>query len=453
MNKILAHFKYFVIIVIFVLGINITFHYFNTQEVPSVDTFLNYLLWTAYFSLGMYLINTPVTIWVSRIFPNFDLKSILYRILTGVVASTIVSLIGGLILYAGMLYMTGTSWEELKNWILSKESYDSIKMMGWLAATISTVMHFFLIGKNKQQQTIREQKEKIVLVTTQHDSLKAQIGPHFLFNSLNVLNGLIEENPHRAQQFVAELSMIYRYVLEQKDKALVSLKDEIAFSRTYLHLIQMRYESGLEYEIEEVDDENWQIVPLSLQILLENCVKHNRISSQEVLKIKVYIQDGKLYVTNNLQKKFNKQDNIGKGLKGIVEGYNNITRQKVEILETDQEFKVVLPLISKQDIYMKNQEIYTENDIRQAKKRVKELKDFYWNLSSYLIVNAFLTFLDLFDGSLDWVYWPILGWGMGILFHAIEVFGKFNTSRWEDRQIQKELERRKAQRENFKNLD
>ena len=316
--------------------------------------------------------------------------------------------------------------------------------------TIAITFQVLLLIQHYQSNKLKEQKQKVIRISSEHESLKSQISSHFLFNSLNVLNGLIEEDPSKAQEFVSELSSIYRYVLEQKDKTLVSLNEEIHFSQIYMQLIQKRYEDGLHFEIDAEIQELYQIVPLSLQILIENCIKHNRISSQEPLHIVVKLEDGILTVKNNLQPKKNHQKSTGKGLKHIVNRFQNLTRKPVEILQTEAEFIVKLPLITENIKTMEINQKYTEEEYENAKKRVEEVQGFYWNLASYVVVNLFLTFLDLKDnGQYDWAYWALIGWGIGITFHAINVFGLFNSTHWKDEMIRKELEKRKSERENF----
>ena len=100
-------------------------------------------------------------------------------------------------------------------------------------------------------------------------------------------------------------------------------------------------------------------------------------------------------------------------------------------------------------ITMEINQKYTKEEYKTAKKRVEEIQGFYWNLASYIIVNLFFTFLDLRDGDYDWAFWPLVGWGIGVFFHAIETFGFFNSQSWKDRMVQKELERRQREREEF----
>lgn len=451
MKKLLIHIRYSTGLVLIIMLVFMLIYIVNTGKIPTWNDVLNNLVWTSFFTYGLYLVNAPISLIVRERFGGNNLKAFLRRLLAGVFLSVIATIIAGSILYIIMLLIQGNSFDEIVNWLLSIKSVNSFRQLVWIAGTISVTFYIFSFIQNYQAIKLKEQKEKIIRISTEHESLKSQIGPHFLFNSLNVLNGLISENQDKAQEFVSELSSVYRYVLEQNDKSLVSLREEIDFSRTYMNLVQKRFEDGLEFEVIEKFDPDFQIVPLSLQILLENCIKHNRISSDENLRIKVYIEEDYLLIKNNLQVKKQLHKSTGKGLKNIIERYKSFTRKKVEIQQTDDEFIVKLPLLTEKITTMEIIQNYTEEEIKAAKKRVEELQGFYWNLASYIIIVSFLHFLDLRDGSYEWAYWPLLGWGIGISFHAIEVFGMFNSSSWKDRQVQKELERRKNERDRFFN--
>lgn len=449
MKKLLLHLRYSTFLVLIITSLFTVIYIINTSEIPTWGNVFSNLGWTAFFTYGLYLANAPVTLLVQRRIEGNGWKTFLKRLIAGVFFSIIATVIAGGILYIIMLFVNGNNWTEISNWLLSVKSVASFQQLIWIAATISVTFHVFAFIQQFQANKLKEQTQKIVQISTEHESLKSQIGPHFLFNSLNVLNGLISENQDKAQEFVSELSSVYRYVLEQNDKSLVSLREEIDFSRTYMNLIQKRFEDGLEFEVVEDFDLSYQVVPLSLQILLENCIKHNRISSDEILKVKVYIKDDYLLIKNNLQIKNQLHKSTGKGLRNIIDRYKSFTRKKVEIQQTDQEFIVKLPLLTEKITTMEIIQNYTEEEIKAAKKRVEELQGFYWNLASYIIINSFLHFLDLKDGHYNWAYWPLLGWGVGIAFHAIEIFGMFNSSSWKDKQVQKELERRKNERDRF----
>lgn len=447
--KIRAHIKYAILIILGITLIFIASQVATTSELPSAVSVLKTLGWVCFYGLPFYLVNALIYNQISEKITYTNFRPIMWGLILGISLSCFISILLGGVLFTAELLLTGQSFQEATDWLFSADSIPAMQRMIWISATVACVMYVFNFVQRYQASKLERQKERVVQISTEHESLKSQIGPHFLFNSLNVLNGLISENQDKAQEFVSELSSVYRYVLEQNDKALVSLREEIDFSKTYMNLIQKRFEDGLEFEVVEDFDLNYQIVPLSLQILLENCIKHNRISSDEILKVKVYIENDYLLIKNNLQIKNQLNKSTGKGLKNIINRYKSFTRKKVEIQQTENEFIVKIPLLTEKITTMEIIQNYTEEEIKAAKKRVEELQGFYWNLASYVIINAFLHFLDLKDGSYQWAFWPLMGWGIGIAFHAIEVFGMFNSASWKDRQIQRELERRKNERDRF----
>jgi len=449
MKKTGLHIKYLILIIIGITMMFLAMHVVEKSELPDWNSIWRTLGWTSFYAIPLYLVNSFIYVLIEKSISGNTWKNYVSRFLAGILLSCIISILIGGILFILNLMIEGQTYQESIDWLFSKQSVSSIQQMLWISGTIACILYSINFILKYQANQIKEQKLKVVKISTEHESLKSQIGPHFLFNSLNVLNGLIDENPDKAQEFVSELSSVYRYVLEQKDKSLVSLREEIEFSKTYMNLVQKRFEDGLEFEIEENVPEDLEIVPLSLQILLENCIKHNRISSVEPLKVKVYLEEGKLVIHNNLQIKNQLKESTGKGLQNIINRYKSFTRKEVEINQTATDFTVKLPLLTEKNIVMEINQKYTEEEYKAAKKRVEDLQGFYWNLASYFIINLFFTFLDLRDGDYDWAFWPLLGWGIGIGFHAIETFGFFNSNNWKDQMIKKELDRRQRELDDF----
>jgi hypothetical protein len=450
MKNISVHIRYAVLIIFGISLIFLASNIANSEEFPTWTEVLKTFGWTSFYCIPFYAANAFIYSVIHKKFSFNNWKNFLKRLILGIIVSGLISVLLGGVLFVLEGIISGDGFAETVNWVFSVESLDEIQRLIWISSTVAIVMYVFIFIRKYQEEKLKIQKQKTVRISTEHESLKSQIGPHFLFNSLNVLNGLIDENPHKAQEFVSELSSVYRYVLEQKDKSLVSLREEIDFSKTYMNLIQKRFEDGLAFEIQENIPEDFQIVPLSLQILLENCIKHNRISANEPLKVKVYIENDKLIIHNNLQIKNQMNQSTGKGLQNIINRYKTFTEQKVEIIKTEREFIVKIPLLTEKIITMEIEKNYTKEEYKTAKKRVEEIQGFYWNLASYVIVNSFFLFLDLRDnGELDWAFWPLAGWGIGVVFHAIETFGFFNSQSWKDRMVQKELERRQREREEF----
>ena len=312
-----------------------------------------------------------------------------------------------------------------------------------LSLGVSVFMHarsFMINWKNATNKEVTHQKILAGRANAQFESLKNQIDPHFLFNSLNVLNSLIEENPENAQKFTTSLSKIYRYVLEQKDKELVSVEEELAFAKTYMNLLKMRFENSLFYEVSDFNtNPEAKVVPLSLQLLLENTVKHNVVSEKKPLHIRIYEEDNYLVIQNDYQKKEVLQNRKGVGLENIINRYGIITKRKVIIEQNTKTFTVKIPILTKQIAVMENRETRNRNNAYyKAKKRVEQLKGFYGNLISYCCVIPIIIFINLkFSPQFHWFWFSTVGWGFGLIMHAFKVFGY--SSRWEERKIQEIL--------------
>ena len=312
----------------------------------------------------------------------------------------------------------------------------SIIITFFVTLSIYTITFYKAYNENK----VKEQKIIAGTANAKFESLKNQIDPHFLFNSLNVLSSLIEENPDNAQRFTTSLSKIYRYVLEQKDKELISVEEELAFAKTYMNLLKMRFENSLFYELPSFNiNPEAKVVPLSLQLLLENTVKHNVVSEQRPLHIRIYVEGDYLAVQNDYQKKEVLQERQGVGLQNIINRYGIITNRKVLIAQNEKTFTVKIPILTKQITVMETTTNTDENSAYyRAKKRVEALKGFYGNLISYCCVIPFLIFINLtFSPHFQWFWFSAAGWGFGLTMHAFKVFGY--SSNWEERKIQEIL--------------
>src|SRR5690606_15526486 len=223
-------------------------------------------------------------------------------------------------------------------------SYIVIMVITFIAVLLFNMFYYYKIYNENR---VKEQKIIAGTASAKFESLKNQIDPHFLFNSLNVLSSLIEENPQNAQRFTISLSKIYRYVLEQKDKELVSLEEELSFAKTYMNLLKMRFENSLFYELPEIaTNSDVKVIPLSLQLLLENTVKHNVISEKKHLHIRIFVEDNYLAIQNDFQKKEVLQDQQGVVLQNIIKRYGIITNRKVLINQTEQPFTDKIPKLT-----------------------------------------------------------------------------------------------------------
>lgn len=418
-------------VAIFVLILIINFIFGQNIKIDfSLFIIFGYtLLYT--FSIGY--VNTKLFIFLNNIFGSEKYSA--RRLIIGFLSSFIITL---LIIFLLRFLEDVIIEKRTVNQFLSEEKAVNYLFSSVITFIILLIIHIFYFYKAFQEQKINQQKIIAGTANAKFESLKNQIDPHFLFNSLNVLSSLIEENPENAQRFTTSLSKIYRYVLEQKDKELISVDEELSFAKTYMNLLKMRFENSLTYEIEiasELAMAEMKVVPLSLQLLLENTVKHNVVSENKPLHIKIYIDKNYLCIENNLQRKENLNERQGVGLQNIINRYGIISKRKVLIEQTQQTFTVKIPILTKQISFMETQNIYSENTAYyRAKKRVEELKGFYGNLTSYCCVIPILIFINLNYGSkFQWFWFPMFGWGMGLTFHALSVFGYSKS--WEERKI------------------
>ena len=256
--------------------------------------------------------------------------------------------------------------------------------INWFMVNVALLISAFLHAKSFMEELKKSSKKEVVeqkliakSANAQFESLKNQLDPHFLFNSLNVLSSLIDENPSQAQKFTASMSKIYRYVLEQKDKELVTIEDEIEFAKTYCGLLKTRFEDSVNFIFDVKDDDLRRfVVPLSLQLLLENCIKHNLATSSKPLLIRIFTEGDTLCIENNLQIREQIKESAGIGLANIVQRYSLLTKKNVFIEKSEDYFKVKLPILSEKPNTASIDTKSQDKAYERAKKRVKEIKVF-----------------------------------------------------------------------------
>ncbi len=212
-----------------------------------------------------------------------------------------------------------------------------------IIASIIYAISFFKAWRKEVEQSEKIKSEALSL---KYQVLQNQVNPHFLFNSLNVLGSLIDVDVAKAKEFNHELSLFYREVLNFKDEDIISLKEEIDFVKRYIYLQQIRFGEALQVEIAANENMEGKVIPLSLQALVENAIKHNEISKANPLKLVIAITDEhQLIVENNLQPKKVLENSSKTGLQNLAGRYEYLTGKKVEITKNDNYFRVILPLI------------------------------------------------------------------------------------------------------------
>jgi sensor histidine kinase YesM len=225
---------------------------------------------------------------------------------------------------------------------------DIYTLYGSIVVTIliSVFLHarqFFFFWRRASSEKEMFEKETIA---ARYESLKNQVSPHFLFNSLNALTNLVYEDQDKAVKFIKQLSEVYRYVLDTRGKEVVPIEDELRFLESYIFLQQIRFGSRLNVDI-SMADKNIKVAPLALQMLMENAIKHNIISDAMPLTIRLYSENGFVVVENSLQRKtsIHGESSGGVGLVNICRRYQFLSNVKVQVVEDNRKFVVRLPVL------------------------------------------------------------------------------------------------------------
>lgn len=204
----------------------------------------------------------------------------------------------------------------------------------------------FLVKESESEMLKNEQLER-AKAEAELQALKNQIDPHFMFNSLNTLSYLIDENPAKAKEFNEHLADVYRYILQNKTRDMVMLGEEIVFLQDYFSLQKIRYGNAVTLQLDIPDHlfEQYMVPPISLQILAENAFKHNEFSLHDPLQIKVLLENQRIIVQNRVTKKETAKQSSKVGLLNLQERYTLTTGMPIEIKETNKSFTVYLPVI------------------------------------------------------------------------------------------------------------
>ncbi|HEX2962727.1 MAG TPA: histidine kinase [Ignavibacteriales bacterium] len=265
-------------------------------------------------------------------------KRLLYQIIFNTVYTVFV-ILGAILLYT-----------KIMDYPLQK-AMPFIRLTMLIGVIIFLLIDAIYIGSHffRQWEKSRFESEELKRqnLQSQFDALKNQVNPHFLFNSLNTLATLISEDQKLAEEFVQRIASVYRYVLQNKDKELIELEEELNFIKAFLFLQSVRFGENLTVELKvPANFTRYYIAPLTLQMLVENAIKHNIISSEKPLEIHICVDDNNmLVVSNNLQKKKNSGTSTGIGLVNIQQRYDLLVKKNIEILNDDSHFTVKIPLI------------------------------------------------------------------------------------------------------------
>ncbi len=258
------------------------------------------------------------------------------RLVVGVISTVLFTILVAI----GLL----KSWEY--SWGIKFGGYSEFIIISLIITfLISLFLHgreFLLQWRRSAVEAEKYQKESIA---AQYNSLKNQVNPHFLFNSLNALTNLVYEDQDKAAKFIKQLSEVYRYVLDTQSKEVVPMKEELEFLNSYLFLQKIRFGDNLTIEV-NLSQTKSMVAPLALQLLIENAIKHNVVSSDDPLMIKLTSQGKFIVVENDLQSKSTiGEPSQGIGLENIRNRYKFLSPTPVEVIEAEGKFIVKLPII------------------------------------------------------------------------------------------------------------
>ncbi|WP_158538585.1 sensor histidine kinase [Chitinophaga skermanii] len=317
----------------------VLFTFVYSMDIRSTKHLLLVLFVTSYYVFIAWESTRLIVVWARKKYPSAQSSTSRLRFMG------LMIVVGSLIV--GFVNFWVTWWvgfyENFSYWSLPFLMGMNIFYSAIIAAVYEALYYF-----EQWKIAFRESEQlKKLNILSQFNSLKSQVNPHFLFNSLNSLSSLIQTNPDRAELFVEEMSVVYRYLLKNNYQGLTTLEHEITFLHSYIHMLKTRFGDGLQITLNINEDyHGYFLPPLALQMLLENAVKHNIVSKNTPLKVDIYTDDhAVLHVTNNLQKRHKIAHSEKTGLSNIIAHYKLTGQEGLYIAEEEHAFVIRLPLI------------------------------------------------------------------------------------------------------------
>ncbi|RNC85887.1 MAG: histidine kinase [Balneola sp.] len=309
-----------------------------TDRLTPTETVITFVV-TLFFTICDWLINRFILIRLRVKYPSLkdSVRRISLLFLCVLVTVTAVDFIGVSLVSFISENVDYNFQERIRSLII-------VIVLNIMTMAIYEAVYFFILLK----KSIREEEQaKQAIIQAELDVLRNQAQPHFFFNTLNTLRDIIDQNPKEdAKEFVDKLSDMYRFLLKSGNTNLIALKDELKFSKAYIHVQSERFGENLTLNWDIADELlDTMIVPMSLQLLLENAIKHNVISRAKPLEINISIEDDYLVVDNKIQKKSTQLPSTKVGLKNIKKRYALISDRSVEIVNNNHQFSVSLPLL------------------------------------------------------------------------------------------------------------
>jgi len=315
----------------------------NKSSIPFAEIFLIFLIG---------LLQLEVFIFAARkIFAGKDyqpsvsgkdfMRAMLIRFMVFITLCFVAAFVIILICWIGLGFLRGYGAD------VAITEFFEYEFSGWFRATVGglSIGALIFIIIQWQDALKREQKLREENLVFQNETLRSQVNPHFLFNSLNTVSSLIQTDPARADQFVGNLASVYRYILENGKKDKVPIQAELELTNRYFDLHRVRDEEKITLNVDYTGADSFQILPVSLLILIENAIKHNSATRERPLNISIFFEGDNLVVRNSLQKKASCVKSTGIGLKNLGERISLISGRKLVVEESFDYFTVKIPLL------------------------------------------------------------------------------------------------------------
>ncbi|MEE4248248.1 MAG: histidine kinase, partial [Kangiellaceae bacterium] len=321
---------------------------------PNEDYFNNTTVFYYFSAFVLFMTTWEVNDWLIKKSKNVSQKNeLVTNVFIFFTTITCVLSLAAIIYYLGIFEFkslcqiaTDQPWNVFK--------IDMFRALG-LAAVFSVFNQFYWVYKDKRNLELSLLELKKEMTTSKYNSLKSQISPHFLFNSLNTLTSLMYEDRDLASDFVTRLATCYRYILDNREEDLVSLDKELQFLDSFIFMMKVRHNKAIFINTDISIKPNSVLIPtLSLQMLVENALKHNYYSKEQPIAIDISDKDNRLVVKNNIRKRADSETSTKLGLVNIKKRYAFYTNKDVIIEDENNSFKVSMPLLSKGEINIKD---------------------------------------------------------------------------------------------------
>jgi len=327
------------ILFITVMGMGVSL-LFNPAGIRSMDFILKYTLYSVLIGTTLWKGNEFLGNWVDRF---CDWKKRPGRALA-------INLAGVFLYSLVAIFLVNYFWfgkmEGQEEALFGPEGYYLIVIELGITFLISAIFFSVYFFRGWRELALNEEKLKRESLTMQYEALKHQVNPHFLFNSLNTLTALVYKDSDQAAVFIKKLSDVYRYVLDQKEKEVVDVPTEMKFVENYVHLQKIRFGASLKIHVHLKQPDGRMVIPLSLQLLVENAIKHNIISDEQPLEISIFDEGDYVVVRNNLQKKLVSKKTESLGLNNLRFRYGYLTDKPFVVEETPAHFTVKVPTLA-----------------------------------------------------------------------------------------------------------